>query len=240
MDNYTYERRKNMIYFIKKYFKYIFTFFICIMLFVIVYENNNNIEKVSAKENNSITKKEVKKESDSTVFVDVKGAVNNPGVYELESGKRVINAINKAGGLSSNANSININLSKKLTDEMVIIVYTKNEILNYKNGGNTKAISCASNECICPDSNNDACISKTSSGKSSGSKVSTNNSNSKVSINSASKEELMTLNGVGEAKAQKIIEYREKNGQFKSIEDIKNVSGIGDSMYEKIKDNITL
>ena len=230
-----------MIYFIKKYFKYIFTFFICIMLFVIVYENNNNIEKVSAKENNSITKKEDKKESDSTIFVDVKGAVNNPGVYELESGKRVINAINKAGGLSSNANSININLSKKLTDEMVIIVYTKNEILNYKNGGNVKTISCASNECVCPDSNNDACISKTSSNsKSLGSKAIIKNSNSKVSINSASKEELMTLNGVGEAKAQKIIEYREKNGQFKSIEDIKNVSGIGDSMYEKIKDSITL
>ena len=62
----------------------------------------------------------------------------------------------------------------------------------------------------------------------------------KVSINTASKEELMTLSGIGEAKAGAIIEYREKNGNFASIEDIKNVSGIGDAIFEKIKDNITI
>lgn len=227
-----------MIYFLRKYLKYIITFIFTIMLFVLIYKNNTKIVKVSAKEGGLKLKQEEKKES-KTLFVDVKGAVNNPGVYELESGKRVIDAINKAGGLSNNSNSININLSKKLEDEMVIIVYTKNEILNYKNNGSNKVISCASNECICPDSNNEVCVKKDSSSTKT-SKSNNIQTNSKVSINTASKEELMTLSGVGDAKAQKIIEYREKNGSFKTLEDIKNVSGIGDSMYEKIKDNITL
>lgn len=155
-----------MIYLIKKYLKYIITFFVCIIAFTFIYAytkdkkevNTNSVKKLS------ITKAEKIKESktddkEKTVFVDVKGAVNTPGVYELNDGKRIIDAINTAGGLADNANTININLSKKLTDEMYIVIYTKNEIANYKKTSSGK-IECASNECVCPDTNNDGCIKK--------------------------------------------------------------------------------
>ena len=233
-----------MIYFIRKYLKYILTFFCCALIFVgiYIYNTNNNVSTSSVKKLSVIKKDDTtNQDSSKTVFVDVKGAVNAPGVYELDDGKRVIDAINLAGGLSDNANTINLNLSKKLTDEMYIVVYTKNEIAEYKKNNNVKEISCASNECICPDKNNSACI-KSPSNKSSSS--SNNDSNektdSKVSINLANLEELMTLSGIGEAKANAIISYRQENGEFNTLEDIKNVSGIGDSVYEKIKNNITL
>jgi len=240
-----------MIYFIRKYWKYILTFFCCTLLFVCVYVyNQKNEVSTDSEKKLSVTKKSIKSEESidtndiKTVFVDVKGAVNAPGVYELENTKRVIDAINLAGGLSDNANTININLSKKVQDEMYIIVYTKNEIAEYKKNNGTKEIKCASNECVCPDTNNSACIkSSVSSSKSISSKTENNVSektNTKVSINSASLEELMTLSGIGEAKASAIISYRQENGNFNTLEDIKNVSGVGDSIFEKIKDNITL
>lgn len=182
-----------MIYLIKKYLKYIITFFVCIIAFTFIYAytkdkkevNTNSVKKLS------ITKAEKIKESktddkEKTVFVDVKGAVNTPGVYELNDGKRIIDAINTAGGLADNANTININLSKKLTDEMYIVIYTKNEIANYKKTSSGK-IECASNECVCPDTNNDGCIKKSTT-KSSDKTSSNKETNGKVSINTASKE----------------------------------------------------
>lgn len=238
-----------MIYFIRKYWKYILTFFCCTLLFVGVYVYNQKSEVSTDSEKKlSVTKKSSKSEESidsndvKTVYVDVKGAVNAPGVYELEGTKRVIDAINLAGGLSDNANTININLSRKVQDEMYIIVYTKNEIAEYKKNNGTKEVKCASNECVCPDTNNSACINSSST-KNSSLKTSdsiTEKNNSKISINSASLEELMTLSGIGEAKANAIISYRQENGNFNTLEDIKNVSGIGDSVFEKIKDNITL
>ena len=228
-----------MIYFIKKYWKQVLVlfFFVIFLLFIYLSNKYNKVSTTSVKKQ-SITKEVsiAKNDTTKTVFVDVKGAVNAPGVYELEDGKRIIDAINLAGGLSDNANTINLNLSKKLTDEMYIVVYTKKEISEFKKNSISKEITCASNECICPDSNNDACINKSSSLEN----KSNDGLNSKVSINNASKEELMTLSGIGEAKADAIISYRQENGSFKSIEEIKNVSGVGDSIYEKIKDYITL
>lgn len=230
-----------MIYFIRKYWKYIFIFVCVTIVFVgtYVYYENNSVSTSSAKKL-TVTKNKDDENTSKTVFVDIKGAVNAPGVYELEEGKRIIDVINLAGGLSDNANTINLNLSKKLTDEMYVVVYTKNEIAEYKkNNGNTNEIICASNECVCPDTNNDACISQ------GGSKNSTSNNASdgidgKVSINTAGLDELMKLSGIGESKANAIISYRQENGSFKTIEEIKNVSGIGDAVFEKIKDDITI
>lgn len=230
-----------MIYFIRKYWKYIFIFVCVTIVFVgtYVYYENNRVSTSSAKKL-MVTKNKDDENISKTVFVDIKGAVNAPGVYELEEGKRIIDVINLAGGLSDNANTINLNLSKKLTDEMYVVVYTKNEIAEYKkNNGNTNEIICASNECVCPDTNNDACISQ------GGSKNSTSNNASdgidgKVSINTAGLDELMKLSGIGESKANAIISYRQENGSFKTIEEIKNVSGIGDAVFEKIKDDITI
>lgn len=237
-----------MLYFFKRYQKYLLILFCAIIIFVGVYVyNKSNTITTSNDEKLTVTEeeKETNNDDDSTsetVFVDIKGAVNAPGVYELDTKKRIIDVINTAGGLTDNANTININLSKKLEDEMFIIIYTKEEIENYMKKQDVSEIVCASYECVCPDSNNDGCY-KTDANKTSSNTSSSNDEvkvTGKVSINTASKEELMTLSGIGEAKAGAIIEYREKNGNFASIEDIKNVSGIGDAIFEKIKDNITI
>ena len=223
-----------MIYYIKKYWKYLLALILVLIIFVVIevfIEKDNKISTDSVKK---LSKVEEKVNDIKTLFVDIKGAVNAPGVYELDEGKRVIDAINLAGGFTDKADTININLSKKLTDEMFIVIYTKQEIYNYKKNNETSNIKCASFECICPDVNNDACIKKDTKIKDSKKEL-----NNKISINSASKEELMTLNGIGESKADAIINYRNENGLFKTIEDLKNVSGVGNSVFEKIKNNIT-
>lgn len=240
-----------MINFIRRYIRYIifvFSIVIVSVLGIIFYDNDNKSSIVSEKKlssNENIKKEETKKEDKSkekTVYVDVKGAVNSPGVYELNSDKRVIDAINLAGGLQGEADTININLSLKVKDEMYIMVYTKTEIYNYKKNNETSSITCASVECICPDKDNDACIKKDNENtkKSKTAEDNKTKSNNKVSLNNASKEELMTLNGIGESKANAIINYRNENGKFSNIEDIKNVSGIGEALFNKIKDNLTL
>lgn len=232
-----------MINFIRRYIRYIiFIFSIVIIstLGIIFYDNDNKSSIVSERKLSSNKDNKIKyKSKEETVYVDVKGAVNSPGVYELNSDKRVIDAINLAGGLQNEADTININLSLKVKDEMYIMVYTKTEIYNYKKSNDTSEVACASVECICPDKNNDACIDNNNENEKKSVKDDKTKDN-KVSINSSSKEELMTLSGIGESKANAIINYRNKNGKFNSIEDIKKVSGIGEALFNKIKDNLTL
>ena len=145
--------------------------------------------------------------------VDIKGEVYNPGIYKLKANSRVVDVIEMAGGLTENANTTVINLSKKITDEMVIIIYSNKEVKDFKK---TKELEASLIErCKQKDANsleNDACIE--------GDKTNKDN-NSKVNLNTATKEELMTLTGIGEAKADDIISYR-NNTPFNTIEDIKN------------------
>lgn len=176
-------------------------------------------------------KKETKVKNTSEVYkVDIKGQVANPGIYSLKANSRVIDVIEKAGGLTENADTSVINLSKKISDEMVIIIYSHEEVNEF---GKTKEkekqilMECKSNEIYSLENN--ACIEINDSTTSSG----------KININTASKEELMTLTGIGESKANDIIKYRETNGPFKSIEDLTNVTGIGESTLANIKENIT-
>ena len=170
---------------------------------------------------------EEKEEQEEEIYlVDIKGSVSKPGVYEVAKGSRVMDVIEKAGGLKKDANTDFLNLSKKVEDGEILWVYTDKEIKTLI--GNTPTIQYVQEACHCPDVQNSACVSKE-----------TNNANTKVNINTASLEELMTLSGIGEAKAKSIITYRQKT-KFQKIEDIKNVSGIGDSVYEKIKDAITV
>ena len=168
-----------------------------------------------------------KKINNKTVFVDIKGAVKSPGVYEISKDSRIIDVIKKAGDLKKEADTSIINLSKKVKDEMFIIIYTKDEIKSYKDkfSSSTEIVKEIEKKIVCPDNDNDACL------KNSDTKI------GKVNINNASLEELSSLTGIGEGKAKKIIEYREKN-KFEKVDDIKNVSGIGDTLYEKIKDDI--
>ena len=177
------------------------------------------------------TKKKLKEDVKEKVSVDIKGEVISPGTYTVDINFRVIDVIDKAGGLTENADTSVINLSKKVIDEMVIIIYSKEQVKNFEE--TKKQEDYLQNKCISPDDNslrNDACISNSQ----------TNVVSGKVNINTASISELMTLNGIGESRAKDIISYREKNGPFKTIEDIKNVSGIGESTYANIKENITV
>lgn len=179
--------------------------------------------------NNSYTYQEI---PNSDVSVEIKGAVNKPGVYKLEYGSRVDDLIKKSGNLTDNADTSTINLSKKLNDEMVVIVYTKDEINEMRNG--SASVKYVERQCTCPMIENDACIEDIISNNA------INNKEGLVSINTGTIEELMTLPGIGKAKAEAIIKYREENGGFKKIEDIMNIKGIGNSMYEKIKNYIML
>jgi competence protein ComEA len=138
------------------------------------------------------------------IMVDVKGAVNSPGVYVAMEGERVIDIINKAGGFASKADQNQVNLSQHVEDEMVILVPRLGEMS--ENLQNASSYS----------------------------------QNSLVNINKASESELQTLPGIGPSKATAIIEYRETNSGFQTIEDLKKISGIGEKTFEKLEPLISI
>lgn len=180
----------------------------------------------------TITIEEIKEEKeiveDTFIYVDIKGAVKNPGVYKIDSNSRVIDAINKAEGLNEGADTSLINLSAKLHDEMYIYIYTKEEVVNFIKVNEEKNQEI--DEC---KKTNEVCIPK---------EVIKQEDiiDNKININKASINELKLLPNIGESKAQAIIDYRNSVSFFNTIEDIKNVSGIGDSLFDKIKDLITV
>lgn len=179
---------------------------------------------------------------DSKIFVEIKGDVVNPGVYEAEENSIINDCILAAGGFNSTAYTDNINLAKKVSDELVIYVFTKSEYKK-KDNANTTTASCSSSNYqidACTNSYSSIIISGSSKTETSNTTSVDNTSNSLININTATLDQLTTLPGIGESKAQTIITYRNENGLFKSIEEIKNVSGIGDSTYEKFKDYITV
>lgn len=164
---------------------------------------------------------EIKQEDSNSkkVIVDIKGMINNPGVYEVDSNLRVNDVIELAGGLKEGADTSNINLAKLVSDEMTIIIYSTEEVLE-----KFKQEVCI---CNCPYIQNDACINS-------------NNDSNLININTAGIEELTTLTGIGDVKAEAIIKYRSEVGKFKTKEELLNVEGIGEALFEKIKDNITV
>lgn len=173
------------------------------------------------------------KEKEIFINVEIKGAVKREGVYKLKENSLVLDLINEAGGLLETADISVTNQSKKIKDEMVVIIYTKQEISEMRKG--STSVKYIEKECICPKIRNDSCLNEVIY-NSDGIIISTG----KISINSATLEELMTLPGIGENKALSIIKYRDENKGFLKIDDIMNVKGIGASIYEKIKDYLTL
>ena len=144
------------------------------------------------------------------IMIDVKGAVETPGVYEAKATDRVIDLINKAGGLQENADEAKINFALRVEDEMVVYVPAIGEE------------SLGDEESFANGTASDR------QGKDDG----------KININTANEAELQTLSGIGPAKAATIIEFREANGPFKSIDDIKLIGGIGEKTFEKLQDSI--
>ena len=254
---------------LKKYWYVILIILSFIPLYFIFVSKDNNISaETLVKEKISID--EVKHSNENAItkyYVDIKGEVKHPGVYEVDSNSRVIDVIKASGGLTKNADTSILNLSKKVIDEMSIKIYSKKEIETAKNSIEPKVIEVikevekvVEKECNC--NSNDICkssdifineINDENSKNIKPKDIEINNDDEKnkeekeivterkdrVNINTASKEVLMTINGIGEGKANKIIEYR-SNNKFNKIEDIMNVSGIGESIFEKIKEYITV
>ena len=194
---------------IRKYI-YIITIIIfiifCIMVIIRKRElKDNNINYKVNKENIIVNNDKINDEEEY-IYVDIKGEVINPNVYKIKKGLRVIDVINLAGGLTEESDTSNINLSKIATDEMVIVIKSKN------------------NEEVYIDSDVDI-------------NNNNNNNNQLIDINTCTIDELLTLPGIGESKANNIIEYRKKN-KFNTINDIMNVSGISESLFNKIKEYI--
>ena len=198
----------------------------------IIYSLNNEEENLNiALEDSPVKIENTEEETNESIYVEVKGAVQNPGVYAMNEQDLINDAINLAGGFLDNSYTDNINLSKKVTDELVIFVYTEKE---YQNSTHSNTTS----------SNNDYQIDNALKNKvsiiTSDSTNSDTGTSSLININLASITELMTLPGIGETKANNIISYREENGFFKAIEEIKNVSGIGDATFDQFKALITV
>lgn len=223
------ERFKLFFYDHQRYFMYGFLLLFVCMSFTIIYVGFNSDVKTAEPEVIALSddeeKDEIITEAVETIFIDIKGEVENPGVYEMQLGDRVIDAVQMAGGFTDEATTDNVNLSKKLKDESVIII--PSYLKDYENVTIKNDYEIDINDDIVQSEKNE-----------SDEKI--ESSSSLVNINTASVVELMSLDGIGESKAKAIIEYRDINGDFENILDIKNVSGIGESIYEKIKDYITV
>lgn len=240
----------------------IIVFLLIVILIIIVFDikipkkdskevdESNDVALVSETNKIDETKndEEEEKEEDSKFYVDIKGAVKKPGVYEVDKTMIINDVIKLAGGLKSNASTKYLNLSKKVSNEMVINIFTNTEVkkLNITESEECKAssedISSCATACVVESgaSSTENGEQESNNTSSESSKTETNQVSGKVNINVASLEELMTISGIGESKAKAILEYRNTKGKFNSIEDIKNVSGIGDALYAKIKDSITV
>lgn len=166
------------------------------------------------------------------IKVEIKGAVEKPGVYKIKENTRVEDLV-KLAKMNKYATTEFNNLSKKLKDEDVVIIYTKEETNDFIEGKGT--IKYIEKECVCPKVNNISCYYDAIT-----SLDGIINKTGKISLNSATIEELDLLPGIGESRALDIIKYREENNGFKDIEEIMNVKGIGESTFEKLKNYLTL
>lgn len=227
------EKIKLIFYNYKKYIIAI-SLIIVVILFSLSYIFIEKDDKKKIIINNDIvpnlvfTQSEYQEEKEiNYIAVDIKGKVAKPGLYRIDNSldKRVNDVIVMAGGLLKDADVSVTNLSKKLKDEMVIIIYSKDEVNNYlivKEEEKKKEELCHSKE-------NDSCINE---------EINENISNEKININTATLEELQVIPGIGESKAKDIIDYRNQNGLFQKIEDLMNISGIGEKTFIKFKDYI--
>lgn len=178
----------------------------------------------------SIEEKEIQKDeleviNNEKIYVYITGEVNNPGIVVLPIGSRISDAIDYAGGVTSNADIMKINLVYMLQDGMKVNIPSSKEL---NDNPNFEYITMGSGDE--KNDNNDLNALETTNNKSeSAFKI------SNVNINTATQTELETLPGIGSSLALKIINYRKENGKFKSIEELKNVSGIGDNKYDEIK-----
>lgn len=213
----------------------IILFLICIYF---VYSKSDEGEMISSEERiensiieNNTKEKEEKKENQeekNKIIIHITGMISNEGILELEEGSRISDAIEKAGGLKEGADVSQINLAFILSDGMKIHIPDAND-KEEKNADKTNTyITKESGVITIEETQNQNNVTEK------------NKTIAMVNINKADIKQLQTLPGIGDSTAQKIINYRNENGKFNSIEDIKNVKGIGDSKFVKIKEYITV
>lgn len=198
---------------LQKYWQYlvgvvvVLLILICSILFYNKSENQMNEEfsMVSTSTSDSFESESISQQ----IYVDIKGAVKKPGMYEGMLEMRVWDAVMLAGGVREDADTKQVNFSERIVDQMVIYVPTIGEEVQ---------------ELTSSEDSEDGLKSTTN----------------KINLNKANEAELTTLTGVGQKKAQEIIRYREENGGFKSIEELKNISGFGEKTFEKLKDSISV
>lgn len=178
-------------------------------------KSNKGASSTSNKEVSSTKASEVNtsvnKSNLQDIYVEVKGEVAKPDVYKMEEGTIINDLIGIAGGVTANADISQINRAAKLSNNQCIVIPKKGEKLN--NNLNTNQMQPQNGQ---------------------------NNGKQQININTATKEELKKLSGIGDSKADKIIKYREEKGGFKTIEEIKKVGGIGEATFNNLKEEITI
>ncbi|MFX3624462.1 MAG: helix-hairpin-helix domain-containing protein [Ectobacillus sp.] len=182
----------------KKWFAFIFAAIAIVSLFY--WQTKGEETAAVSYTENPKQEEQTEEEKESSVVVDIKGAVRNEGVYELPAGTRVKEAVEKAGGLLPEADTATVNLAQFVHDQMLVHIPRK---------GEKPHMPAATVQ-------------------------------QKIAINIASKEELQNIPGIGPAKAERIIRYREEHGPFRKVEDLLEVEGIGEKSLEKIKEQIVV
>ena len=208
--------------------------------------------KLSNKEESVALVTQAEQAAPATLTVEIKGAINKPGIYEMARDDVIDDVIKQSGGLLANAYPENINLSQKVAAEMVIYIYTQEEYgqlkvtpnyeICYIDGYDIKkclengySVIVSSTEKITTFPSASTCSTTTKTNSSSSEKKPTI-----ININTATVQDFLNLPGIGEVKAQAIVAYRQEQGNFATIDALKNVKGIGDTTFEKIKNYLTI
>ncbi len=151
-----------------------------------------------------------KERAETMIYVDIKGAVKVPGIYQLKNQQRIWDALALAGGVSEEADTTQVNYAQKVKDQMIIYVPKK---------GESEPQSLETLQESAPAQQNQE---------------------EKINLNTATEAELQTISGIGAKKAQEIIRFRDEQGPFKTVEELKNVPGIGEKTVERLKDMLTV
>ena len=151
-----------------------------------------------------------KERAETMIYVDIKGAVKVPGIYQLKNQQRIWDALALAGGVSEEADTTQVNYSQIVKDQMIIYVPKKGE--SVPQSLETLQESAPAQQ----------------------------NQEEKINLNTATEAELQTISGIGAKKAQEIIRFRDEQGPFKTVEELKNVPGIGEKTVERLKDMLTV
>lgn len=192
---------------------------LCILIMFIVFSTKHK-ENIKVDDIVLASSLEMSKESndtlpsktESTIVVDIKGAISVEGTYQMKVGDRVVDVIKKAGDFTDNADKTSVNLAQKVTDEMMIYVARQDEQRSLLMSSNFRS----------SDTENKTEVKK------------------KLNLNTASENDLQNISGIGKKKAEDIVAYREEHSRFSSIDELKNISGIGDKTLEKLQEEVSV